>query len=285
MQDMGVDGMREDKGPLLPEDYEEPRCVLCGEPAGAAGSVPQQRIIAKMDEYMARRDYAGAERHLLYWLAEADYCRDRRGRLMLLGELIGHYRKTGERDKALARIDEALALVEELDFDGTLSAGTAFVNAATTLSAFGEQERALALFGRARTIYESSGAAQPQLLGGLYNNMALTLVALGRYAEAHTLYDRATERMAGVPGGALEQAITCLNRADALCAERGAEAAEAETGALLDRAWALLHDPGVPRDGYCAFVYEKCAPSFSYYGRFADAADLQKEAEAIYERA
>ena len=58
-------------GPLQKEDYEEPRCVLCGEPYGAeppVQAVPQQRIIQKMDEYMSRRDYAGAERHLLYWL-------------------------------------------------------------------------------------------------------------------------------------------------------------------------------------------------------------------------
>ena len=54
---------------------------------------------------------------------------------------------------------------------------------------------------------------------------------------------------------------------------------------LLDAAWTLLHDPGVPHDGYCAFVYEKCAPSFGYYGRFADAEELKKEAEELYERA
>ena len=30
--------------------------------------VPQRRIVDKMNEYMSRRDYAGAERHLLYWL-------------------------------------------------------------------------------------------------------------------------------------------------------------------------------------------------------------------------
>ena len=65
--------------------------------------IPQQRVIAKMDEYMARRDYAGAERHLLYWLEEARAGRDQRGMLMVLGELVGHYRKTGERDKAMAR--------------------------------------------------------------------------------------------------------------------------------------------------------------------------------------
>ena len=33
--------------------------------------IPQQRVIEKMDAYMARRDYAGAERHLKYWLEEA----------------------------------------------------------------------------------------------------------------------------------------------------------------------------------------------------------------------
>ena len=279
--------MREDLGPLQPEDYVEPRCVLCAEPYGAerVERVPQQRIIEKMDEYMARRDYAGAERHLLYWLSEAEAGRDARGRLMLLGELIGHYRKTGEREKALRRVDEALALLDEMDYGETISAGTTFVNAATALERFGEPERALALFEKARAVYEASEQTQPQLLGGLYNNMALVLVTLGRYGEAHALYDRAMEKMADVPGGALEQAITCLNRADAVAAERGAEDGEAEIAALLDRAWALLHAPDVPKNGYCAFVYEKCAPSFSYYGRFADALDLQKEAEELYERA
>ena len=274
--------------PLPPEDYVEPRCVLCEPPFGAEAetrAVPQRRIIEKMDEYMSRRDYAGAERHLLYWMEEAKLGRDKRGQLMLAGELVGHYRKTGEREKCFQRIDEVLSLVEALDFGGTISAGTAWVNAATALSAFGEPERALPLFEKARAVYEQNAATQPQLLGGLYNNMALVCVALGRFAEAHVLYDAAMERMARVPGGELEQAITCLNRADAVSAERGAEQGEAEIAALLDRAWALLHAPGPARNGYYAFVCEKCAPTFLHYGRFADADDLTKEAEAIYERA
>ena len=78
--------------------------------------VPQQRIIGKMDEYMSRRDYAGAERHLLYWLEEARLGNDLRGALMLRNELVGHYRKTGERDKAMASGEAALALVEQLGF-------------------------------------------------------------------------------------------------------------------------------------------------------------------------
>lgn len=278
--------MDRNTGPLPPEDYVEPRCVLCGTPYGAeppARSVPRQRIIEKMDEYMARRDYAGAERHLLYWLSEAKLGRDKRGELMLCNELVGHYRKTGEKEKSLARGAEALALLDELDYGGSITAGTTYVNVATACSAFGEQARALELFERARDVYEASGQTPPEKLGGLYNNMALACTALGSFTEAHALYDRAMDCMARVPGGALEQAITCLNRADAVAAELGEEQGEAHIADLLDEAWALLHAPDVPRNGYCAFVYEKCAPSFGYYGRFADAAELKKEAEELYE--
>ncbi len=245
--------------------------------------VPQQRIREKMDAYMSRRDYPGAERHLLYWLQEALLGRDRRGELMLRNELIGHYRKTGEREKALPQIEAALALVKELGFEGTLTAGTTCVNAATALSAFGENERAMALFKTARGAYEGGGS-DPGLLGGLYNNMALCCAALGRYGEAEKLYDLAMEQMAACENGALEQAVTCLNRADALTAEKGAEAAEGQVYALLDQALALLDTPSLPRDGYYAFVCEKCAPAFDHYGYFLAAQELRERAEKIYDR-
>ena len=246
------------------------------------GAVPQQRIIEKMNEYMARRDYAGAERHLLYWLEEARAGGDLRGQLMLRNELVGHYRKTGERDRAMASAEAALALLDELDFRGTISEGTTCVNAATAMSAFGENERALALFRRARAAYEGSEQTGPELLGGLYNNMALACAALGNYGEAEALYGKAMAQMEKVPHGALEQAITCLNLANLAEARDGMEAAEARIYELLDRAAELLDGPELPRDGYYAFVCEKCAPTFEYYGYFADANRLREEAERIY---
>lgn len=272
---------------LRPEDYQEPACLLCGEPFGKESeirAIPQQRIIEKLDEYMSRRDYPAVERHLLYWMQEAELGRDRRGRLMLLNELVGHYRKTGEKDKALARGREALALLESMDYEGSVTAGTTYVNVATACSAFGDNERALELFEKARAAYEANSGTRPHLLGGLYNNMALSAQALGRYGEAGRLYEKAMEQMGKVPGGVLEQAITCLNMADAAAAELGLEAAEQKIGALLDRAYELLHDSSAPHDGYYAFVCEKCAPSFAYYGYFLAAEELKREAEEIYDR-
>ena len=270
---------------LSPEDYVEPTCLLCGDPLGAAETIkpiPQQRVIEKMDEYMSRRDYAGAERHLLYWLAEAQAGRDKRGQLLVRNELIGHYRKTGEREKAFESADDALRLLGEIGFDGSVSAGTTYTNIATAYNAFGENERSLEYFKKAKTVYEASPNTDPRLLGGLYNNMALVQTALGAYEDAFSLYEKALAAMAKVPGGGLEQAITYLNEADTLSAQIGAEAAEKQVGELLDRAWELLDKPDAPQDGYYAFVCEKCAPTFSYYGYFFAAAELSRRAEEIY---
>ena len=272
-------------GAIGPEDYVEPRCVLCGDPYGTVPEVKpinQQRVIQKMDEYMARRDYAGAERHLLYWLEEARMGHDLRGQLMVEGELVGHYRKTGERDKALAHGMEELRLVEELGYEDSISGGTAFVNVATAMNAFGENERAMELFERARAAYEAHAATRPELLGGLYNNMALTCVTLARFGEASQLYELALAQMARVPGGELEQAITYLNMADAAVAELGMEAAESRVYDLLDKAYDLFDATPAPRDGYYAFVCEKCAPTFAHYGYFLAADDLTQRAEQLY---
>ena len=270
---------------LKPADYVEPRCLLCGEPYGAAPQIkpiPQRRIIEKLDDYMSRRDYPAAERHLLYWLEEAKLGGDRRGELMVRNELVGHYRKAGDRDKALSHGEAALALLRELDFDGTVSAGTTYTNVATACNAFGENNRALTLFEKAKEVYEATPRTEPSLLGGLYNNMALTYVSLGRYEEAFALYEKALNIMGGVADGALEQAITYLNMADATAAQKGMEEAEAEIDTLVDRAWELLNDPSLPRNGYYAFVCEKCAPSFSYYGYVSAANELTWRAENIY---
>ena len=272
---------------LNPEDYMEPACPLCMDPPDAARTVdpiPQQRVVQKLDDYMSRRDYDGAERHLLYWLSEAERGNDLRGELLVRNELVGHYRKAGDRAKAFAHAERAIALVDELELAGSVSAGTTYVNAATANSAFGEHARALELFEKAKTVYEAERRTQKHLLGGLYNNMALSCQALGRYDEAFKLYEKAMDAMSEVAYGELEQAITCLNMADAVAGRDGIEDGEGKIFALLDRAYDLLQTPDVPRSGYYAFVCEKCAPTFSYYGYFAAAQELEQEAKAIYER-
>ena len=251
---------------------------------GQQGAVPQQRIREKVDDYMSRRDYDGVERHLKYWLAEAEMIDDLRGQLMIRNELVGHYRKVGNREGAFESAAAALALLDVMDYTESISAGTTYVNIATAYNAFHANEESLAMFEKARAVYEGIADTPPELLGGLYNNMALTCAALGKFSEAEALYDKAMERMAYAPNGVLEQAITCLNRANVVEMRDGLEGGEARINELIEEAQELLDTPSVPRDGYYAFVCEKCAPTFSYYGYFLAAQSLRERAEAIYER-
>ena len=159
--------MKDDKGYLTPEDYAEPRCLLCDEPYGVTPevkSVPQQRIIQKMNDYMSRRDYAGAERHLKYWLEEAKLGFDKRGELLIQNELVGHFRKTANKEGAFESAKEALRLLKELDFEENVSAGTTYTNIATAFNAFGENEKSIELFEKAKqkgihTCLDTSGIA------------------------------------------------------------------------------------------------------------------------------
>ena len=91
--------------------------------------------------------------------------------------------------------------------------------------------------------------------------------------------------MRTVPGGKLEQAITYLNMAEMYEKMKGAEHAEKEIFACLDRAEELLAGNDGADDGYYAFVLEKCAPTFSYYGYFLTAETMKKKAEELYARA
>ena len=273
--------------PLKPEDYIEPRCLLCDLPAQAEvpiASIPQQRVIQKLDEYMAHKDYSGAERHLAYWLEEAKEGHDLRGQLLVLNEMIGFYRKTGRKEDSFKRIEEALSLLPVLGFESHISAGTTYTNAATAYYTFGAYSSALPLFEKAQAVYEQNPHTSPSLLGGLYNNMGLTYAALRDFSKAYSLYDRAMNQMENVPGGDLEQAITCLNRANAIEAEIGLESGENRIFDCLDQAQKLLENSKAPQNGYFAFVCETCAPTFSYYGYFMTANQLQKKAEEIYER-
>ncbi len=247
--------------------------------------IPYQRVTDKLESYMNRKDYAGAERHLRYWLQEAETGGDLQGQLLMCNELIGFFRKTEQSESAHEFADRALKLLEKPEFEHSVNVGTTCINIATAYNAFGEYEKSLPLFEKAKTVYESRTDVPPHLLGGLYNNMGLTFFALKRYDEAMSSYEKAIHEMGKVRNGALEQAITCLNMADTVAGRDGLLEGETEIYGLLDRASDLLHDSSVPHDGYYAFVCEKCAPSFSYYGYFAAAEEFQKEAEQFYERA
>jgi len=267
---------------LKREDYTEPACPFCTDHYSEKKNIKRidvSRIIAKYDEHIEKNDTASAARHLEYWLSEARFNGDGRGELAMHNELMGHYRKENMKEKALSSAERALSLLESENMGGTLTEGTVLVNAATVFKAFGKAADSLPLYRKAEEIYRSTLENSDPRLGGLYNNMALALVDVKSFDEAQKYYSLALEVMNQVKNGELEQAMTYLNMANA------AELSVNEPAEIIDRyietAMRLLDTPSLPRNAYYAFVCEKCAGTFGYYGYFFYKNQLVSRAAAI----
>ena len=100
------------------------------------------------------------------------------GKLTVLNEQIGLYRKMNREPEGLQAIKEALALADTLQMENTVTLGTTLINAATGYKAFGMAETALPLYQKAKEIYEAVLSPTDTRLGGLYNNMAVTVMEL-----------------------------------------------------------------------------------------------------------
>ena len=270
---------------LNKEDYEEPRCpfdISRWKKAAPVRKIPLGRVIDKLDEYYNRNDYSGAVRLTDYWIAEAKAGNDIAGEFALRNELMGTFRKIGNKEKALENADLALSLVSEMGAEGTVSEGTALVNTATVYRAFDLPEKSYEYFKKAVPIYEAQLQPGDWRLGGLYNNLAVTLTSLGKHDEAIAYLDRALAAMELVEGSEGEQAVSWLNLADAYAAKFGLEGAEENIRRCCEKAIALMDTEGLSSDVNYAFYCEKCAPVLEYYGFFAAGKELAERADRIH---
>ncbi len=271
-----------------PFDYKEPACALCGgkefynpSPNDPIGTIPVARIIEKVDLLFDKNNLDEAGRLLEYWNNEAIALNDLRGELSISDELVGFYRKTGDKNKALVVVERCIKLINVLLLENTISAGTIFLNCATTLKAFGEVKRAIPLYDLAQDIYTKSLDKNDEKLAGFYNNKGLALVDLGEYDKAIDCYDNAIKIGLNNKNGYLNVAITYVNLAHAY------ESAKAERQVIIDslfKAYNVLVDEKIQKNGYYAFVLSKCAPSFKHFGFDKIASEFELTVREIYER-
>lgn len=269
-------------------DYKEPRCATCGgkefySPNGDAPieRIPVSRIIEKVDKCFDKNDLNEAKRLLEYWQREAVELKDEQGELSILSELTGLYRKTLEKDKAIAVIERALALCEKLNNEQTVSGATVLLNCATTLNAFGLSKDSVAIYEKVEKTYELKLKKDDRTFGGFYNNYALAFANLGEYDKALDLNKKAIAVMEKLPNSQLELAITYSNMAS-LYEELGNESLLQD---CLNKTVNFLKDETVRQDGYYAFVCEKCLPIVKRYGYGEKVKIIEERVAKIYARA
>lgn len=260
----------------------ESECPACKKIEKAAGHVPVGRVIEKLDALLAKNDLTGAERLLDNWMLEAKMIGDARGELSVVNEMLGLSRRLGNAEKAREAIDRALVLLESTGTASTLSGATVLLNAATTEKAFGAPEKAVPLYEKTAAIYQKEGLdAQDPRHAAFCNNYATTLVDLARFAEAKALYEKALV-LTRASGALLDCAVTHVNMAHMYAAWEGIESEK--IAVCMAHAERILLEEVTERTPYFAFVAEKCAPAFDYFGHFFVANQLRHLSREIYER-
>lgn len=246
-------------------------------PTGETIDVP--RIVQALDALYDTGREAQAGEFLESWRTRAAEIGDWRGELSMLSELMGHYRRSGEKDKGLKAIDDGLALIRAHHMGSTVSGATVMLNAATTMKCFGRAAESVPVFEHVCRVYAAHLSPEDYRFGGLYNNMALSYADVEDYDKAERHFKLAMAVIKRCENPDNELAVTLCNMAEMY---DKIDHEDERVEQCMEAAWEHLNAPGLPRDGYHAFTISKCAPSFDYFGYFLYAKQLKERAARIY---
>ena len=246
-------------------------------PCPQAVDVP--RLVGRFDALCSQGREEDARDLLEQALETARQGGDWRSELSVTSELLGQYRRTGEADKGLRAVRDALELVRVHHMGRTVSGATVLLNAATTLKAFGHAAESIPIFVHVARVYADNLDPADYRFAGLYNNMALSCDETGDTENAERCFRLALSILEKIGGQENDCAVTWCNLAE-MYGRRDLE--DERIAACLEKAWDCLSAPGLKHDGYHAFTISKCAPTFDYFGFFLYAKQLRERAEKIY---
>lgn len=265
---------------LNKEDYMDLTCDSC---TRMVEKVDITRVLAKFDEYLETNNTKDAIKHLEYWKLEAKATNDLSSLISIDNELIGIYRKSNLKEYCLSAINELITIINEHDELPRVTIGTSYENIATGYKHFSLNDLAYGYYKKCEDIYISTLKKTDYRMISLFNNFGICLCDLKKYDEALCYYEKALKYL-NHKENPLEVVMTYLNIATLYEKKDGLLEATDKISELLDKGIKILDD-NYEKNGYYAFVCDKCSSVYDYYGYFLYAQELRKRVEDIYGRA
>lgn len=170
-----------------------------------------EAILAKYDSMFGKYSLSEIEDFLLKNIEEASLQNEKQNLVSLLNEMIGFYRDTLQKEKALKNCNRLNAVLSELKLQGTIPYATSLLNIANAFRAFDLAKEAIALFEQVEQIYQKNLPENDFLFAGLYNNWALAYQELTEFDMAAVLLQKALLIVDCYPEAIIPQATTRTN--------------------------------------------------------------------------
>lgn len=183
-------------------------------------------VYSRLEEIFASGQSAQAEDYLIERLQQAQAEGDYNSVIMLLNEMIGFCRESGQREKSLAYSSQVIRLMQQLGMTDSVAYATTLLNVANACRAAGKLDEAYQFYMEVFPVYGKHLQPDDFYYAGLYNNMSLLFQETGEYEKSVECLEKALRIVERMPGAEFETAVTHTNIAASLC--RLAEEAERE---------------------------------------------------------
>lgn len=176
-----------------------------------------KQIYAKLQEYFANGQTEEAEDFLIEMLKEAQKRTDYNSLIMLLNEMIGLCRVSGQKEKSLGYAGQVLQLMQQLGMQDSEAYATTLLNVATACRAAGKHVEAYQFYMEVFPLYEKWLTPGDYHYASLYNNMSLLFQETEEYERAIECQGKALAVLEAIPGREFETAVSHANMASTLC--------------------------------------------------------------------
>lgn len=183
-------------------------------------------VFQGLDELFEQHRLDEVEDYLGKQLEQAVSENDFEAMVSILNEMLGFARETSQYDKCEIYGSQALKLIENSPYKGTISHATTLLNVANAMRAAGRLTESLANYQMTEQIYKAQLPENDYQFASLYNNEGLLFEEMQEYERAAQAFMRAIEIVSAYEGNEYYQAVSYANLANAKVMLRAYDEAE-----------------------------------------------------------
>ena len=173
------------------------------------------QVFKGLDELFEQHKLDQVEGYLGEQLEQAVSENDFEAMVSILNEMLGFARETSQYDKCEIYGSQALKLIENSPYKGTVSHATTLLNVANAMRAAGRLEESLTNYQMTEQIYNEQLPEGDYQFASLYNNEGLLLEEMQEYKKAADFFEKAIQIVSAYDGNEYYQAVSYANLANA----------------------------------------------------------------------